>query len=70
MEELVEFMRSFWVVWMMLLFLGIVAWALWPGRKAKWERAARIPLREDGEETAREGHPRRHRRGSSQQENK
>lgn len=47
LQELNQFMRPFWVVWMMLLFLGIVAWALWPKRKSEMEKHARIPLEGD-----------------------
>ncbi|NIP14927.1 MAG: CcoQ/FixQ family Cbb3-type cytochrome c oxidase assembly chaperone [Pseudomonadales bacterium] len=44
---MIAFLRSFWVLWLMLLFLGIVAWAYWPKRKKKLERHAEIPLRDD-----------------------
>lgn len=47
LHELNQLMRPFWVVWMMLLFLGIVAWALWPKRKSEMEKHARIPLEGD-----------------------
>ena len=41
--------RSLWVVWLMLIFIGIVVWAFWPGRRTqkKMEHAARIPLEDD-----------------------
>ncbi|MYJ70437.1 MAG: cbb3-type cytochrome c oxidase subunit 3 [Rhodospirillaceae bacterium] len=32
---------------MMALFLGIVAWVLWPSNRERFRRAARIPLGED-----------------------
>ena len=51
MEEFTAFFRSAWVVWMMALFLGIVAWALWPSNRERFRRAARIPL-SDEERTA------------------
>ncbi len=47
MENAYEWIRSLWVVWLLLLFLGIVAYALWPSNKAKFEHAARIPLEDD-----------------------
>jgi len=50
MEDLIAFLRSFWVLWLMLLFLGIIAWAYWPKRKKKMERYAEIPLRDELEE--------------------
>ena len=48
-EDLVETFRSLWVVWLMLLFLGIVAWAYWPKRKSKLQAHGQIPLRDDEE---------------------
>lgn len=47
MEALAEFLRSFWVVWLMAIFLGIVVWVVWPGRKSKLEAHGRIPLEDD-----------------------
>lgn len=46
LDSIVTFLRSFWVVWLMLLFLGIVAYALWPRNRAKFEEASRIPFKE------------------------
>ena len=46
-ETVYAFLRSFWVVWLMALFLAIVAWAYWPSRKARLERHGRIPLEDD-----------------------
>ncbi|MET4701864.1 cytochrome c oxidase cbb3-type subunit 4 [Constrictibacter sp. MBR-5] len=47
LAELSELARSFWVVWMMLIFLGIAAWAFWPRNAKRFERDAEIPLRDD-----------------------
>jgi cytochrome c oxidase cbb3-type subunit 4 len=47
METLVEFARSVWGLWLMLLFLGIVLWTMWPSRKKKLEDQAKIPFKED-----------------------
>ena len=44
LQEFAEIMRSLWVVWLMLLFLGIVAWVIWPKNKDRLERQGRIPL--------------------------
>ncbi|MEZ5668521.1 MAG: cbb3-type cytochrome c oxidase subunit 3 [Alphaproteobacteria bacterium] len=46
-QEIAELFRSLWVVWLGLLFIGIVAWALWPSNKARFEHASRIPLDDD-----------------------
>lgn len=49
MEELSQFLRSFWVVWLMAIFVGIVAWVYWPSRRRKrrMQDHANIPFRED-----------------------
>ncbi|MDH3597377.1 MAG: cbb3-type cytochrome c oxidase subunit 3 [Rhodospirillales bacterium] len=47
LQAIAEALRPFWGLWLMGLFLAIVAWALWPKRKAEMEQHARIPLRDD-----------------------
>lgn len=47
LEELYEAARSLWVVWLMLLFLGIVFWAFRPKNKKRFEDDARIPFKDD-----------------------
>jgi len=47
MHSLSNFLRQFWGLWLMLLFLGIVWWAYRPGNKNRFERDAMIPLRDD-----------------------
>ena len=49
MQEFYAFVRQLWVVWLMLLFVGIVAWAYWPRRKKKMEEHGKIPFK-DGDE--------------------
>jgi cytochrome c oxidase cbb3-type subunit IV len=47
--DLIEFypvLKSLWVVWFFLVFSGIVAWALWPSRRAKLQEYGSIPLRD------------------------
>ena len=51
MEAFFDFLRSFWVVWLMGLFVTIVIWAYRPKRKSEMERYGRIPLDDDNEET-------------------
>ncbi len=48
--EIFEVLRSLWVVWLMLIFLGIVAWAFWPRNKQRLEAHGRIPLEDDLED--------------------
>jgi cytochrome c oxidase cbb3-type subunit 4 len=50
LQAIAEWLRPFWGVWLMGLFLAIVAWTLWPKRKAEMEQHARIPLEDDGAE--------------------
>lgn len=50
LEGIVEFLRSLWGLWLMMIFLGIVAWAFWPKNKDRLERYGDIPLREDDNE--------------------
>ena len=38
---------SLWTVVVLIVFLGIVAWAWSDGNKARFEAAARIPLEDD-----------------------
>jgi cytochrome c oxidase cbb3-type subunit 4 len=47
--ELSELARAWWGLWLMILFVGIVAWAMWPSRKRSEQMhdAAMIPIRED-----------------------
>ncbi|MGF1626359.1 MAG: cbb3-type cytochrome c oxidase subunit 3 [Alphaproteobacteria bacterium] len=47
MDAIYEFFRSLWVVWLGLIFLAIIAWALWPGNRKKFDHAANIPLKDD-----------------------
>lgn len=46
-ETVYRFIHSFWVVWLLLVFVGIVAWAYWPTRRKKLEEHGKIPLRDD-----------------------
>lgn len=45
-EQLHSLLLTAWIVWFFVLFGGIVAWALWPGRRDKFESARLMPLRE------------------------
>ncbi len=47
LQELYEFARSTWVVWMTLLFIGIVAWAYLPGNKKRFEDDGDIIFKDD-----------------------
>jgi cytochrome c oxidase cbb3-type subunit 4 len=49
MEDVYALLTELWLVWLLLLFIGIVVWVFWPGHKRRLERHGRIPL-DDGEE--------------------
>ena len=49
-KDAYDLLRPLWVVWLMLIFLGIVTWTLWPKRKAEMDDHAQIPFREDDAE--------------------
>ncbi|MCC7425664.1 MAG: cbb3-type cytochrome c oxidase subunit 3 [Alphaproteobacteria bacterium] len=39
-------LRPTWIVLMLLVFVAIVAWAFWPGRRKALEAHGDIPLRD------------------------
>lgn len=49
-KELGGLLHTFWTVWLVALFIGIVVYAVWPGNRTRFDDASRIPLREDGQE--------------------
>ncbi len=42
-----DFIMTFWTPLFFAIFLGILAYALWPANRETFEDAARMPLRED-----------------------
>jgi cytochrome c oxidase cbb3-type subunit 4 len=46
-EWLAQFAQSAGTVYCFLLFLGALVYALWPANRARFNEAARMPLRED-----------------------
>ena len=47
MHDLYILLRELWLLWFMLLFVGIVVWAFRPSRRQAMEEHAQIPLRDD-----------------------
>lgn len=47
LNAITQFLREFWVVWLMLLLGAIVFWAYRPKNKKRFEDDARIPLKDD-----------------------
>ena len=46
-RALAEFAQTWGLAYFVVLFLIVLAYALWPSRKAQFDQAARTPLRED-----------------------
>lgn len=42
-----EFAQTWGLAYFVIIFLAVLAYALWPSRKHQFDQAARIPLRED-----------------------
>ncbi|HBB56097.1 MAG TPA: CcoQ/FixQ family Cbb3-type cytochrome c oxidase assembly chaperone [Hyphomonadaceae bacterium] len=45
--DVAAFSQQFGLVYMVVLFLATVLYALWPRNKAKFDHAARMPLQEE-----------------------
>ena len=43
-----QFLREFWVIWLMVLFGVVVWWAFRAKNKQRFEEDARIPFKDDG----------------------
>ena len=42
-----EVVTTWWTPAFVLIFLAVLAYALWPGKRGEFDAAARMPLRED-----------------------
>ena len=51
MAELVQWAKTLWGLWLMLIFIGIVAYVMWPSRKREMAEHARIPLEDPLDES-------------------
>ena len=45
---LFDWLRSLWLVWLIVLFALIVWWAYRPKNKQRFEEDARIPFKDEG----------------------
>jgi cytochrome c oxidase cbb3-type subunit 4 len=45
---LLEWLRSLWLIWLILLFALVVWWAYRPKNKKRFEEDAQIPFRDEG----------------------
>ena len=46
-DEVAALSGTLGLIFFILLFVGVLVYALWPGNKRKFDDAARIPLKED-----------------------
>ena len=46
-KAVAEFAQTWGLVYFVVIFAAVLVYALWPSRKAQFDDAARIPLRED-----------------------
>ena len=55
MEALLPVFKQLWVVWLIILFVGIVVWVYRPSRRRQMEDDARIPVRDEEGNDGRQG---------------
>ena len=48
LESIWQAARSLWVLWLMILFLGVVFWAFRPKNRKRFEDYGKIPFRDEG----------------------
>ena len=46
-ETVSHFAQTWGLIYLMILFAGVLVYALWPGNKEKFKKAARMTLEED-----------------------
>jgi len=46
-EAISGFAGTWGLVFLLVLFAGVLVYALWPGNRTKFERARRLPLEDD-----------------------
>ena len=46
-EQVAEFAATYGLIYLMVLFAGVLVYAFWPKNKKKFDEAARRPLEED-----------------------
>ncbi len=49
LTQLGAMLHAYWTVWLVMVFIGIIVYAMWPGNRAKFEHAGRIPLDDEGQ---------------------
>ncbi len=46
-QDVSAFAQTYGLLYLFLLFVGMVIYALWPGNRKRFDAAAKIPLQED-----------------------
>ena len=46
-QDVSQFAQTYGLIYLFLLFIGMVIYAVWPGNKKRFKDASEIPLRED-----------------------
>jgi cytochrome c oxidase cbb3-type subunit 4 len=46
-EQVAQFAATYGLIYLIILFAGVLAYAFWPANKGTFEKAARLPLEED-----------------------
>ena len=47
LEDVVHLAKQFWVVWLMIIFVGLIYWAYRPKNKTRFEDHGNIPFRDE-----------------------
>lgn len=50
LHDIYQFAAQLWVVWLVLLFVGIVVWIYLPRNRKRLDSMADLPLRDDEEQ--------------------
>jgi len=47
LQAIYDWARSLWIIWLMLVFAGVVWWAYRPKNRKRFEEDASIPFKDD-----------------------
>ena len=47
LDIIMDTARSLWGLWLMAIFLGIIAWVLWPKHSRQIEEHRKIPFKDE-----------------------
>ena len=49
-QTVAQFSETWGLVFLFVVFVAVIGYALWPNNKSKFDEAAQIPLKDDAEE--------------------